>query len=96
MVSLTSNQRIGWLRGSGDLGKPVRGDWKRPRWNGILIQEFLMIGDPDLNRQQAFGSAYDQTKEPGSFSGEAHLYFAQKYSDLAKLLIETCVLPILS
>lgn len=53
----------------------------------ILIQEFLVVGDPNISRDEAFGWRYDEETEICSKSGEAHPFFAKKYPELAKLLV---------
>jgi len=55
----------------------------------ILIQEFLIIGDPDITAEAALGWRYDQQNEICSGDAEAHPHFADKYSDLAKLVVST-------
>lgn len=55
----------------------------------ILIQEFLVIGDPSLSADEAFEWAYSQEEEICSLKGEAHPYFAKRYPPLAELVVRT-------
>jgi serine/threonine protein kinase len=55
----------------------------------ILIQEFLVMGDPSLSTEEAFGWKYNQNEEICNLKGEAHPYFARKYPPLAKLVLRT-------
>jgi len=55
----------------------------------ILIQEFLVIGDPEISKREAFTWRYDQEKEIVNQKAQAHPFFLMRYPDLARLLIET-------
>jgi serine/threonine protein kinase len=55
----------------------------------ILIQEFLVIGDPNISKQHGFGWSYDEDSELCSRQGEAHPAFAKRYPQLADLVVET-------
>jgi serine/threonine protein kinase len=55
----------------------------------ILIQEFLVTGDPTISRDEGFGWRYDQEAEICSRRGEAHPNLVAKYPELATLLIST-------
>jgi serine/threonine protein kinase len=52
----------------------------------ILIQEFLVIGAPELNGSEAFGWRYDQDAEICSLKGEPHPFFSERYPELADLV----------
>lgn len=54
----------------------------------ILIQEFLVIGEPQISAEEAFGWRYDQESEICSLSGEAHPFFAHLYPELAALVVQ--------
>ena len=54
----------------------------------ILLQEFLVIGDPAVSADEAFGWKYDQIGEICNFKGEAHPFFAKKYPPLANLVVQ--------
>jgi hypothetical protein len=89
----------------GELHPPVRGSdgyASAEMWNdrtgtigsdrigmAILIQEFLVIGDATISKQEAFGWAYHQDKEISNRSAEPHPLVAQKYPELAELLVAT-------
>ena len=53
----------------------------------VLIQEFLVMGDPTITADEAFKWAYSQDDEIGSRTGEAHPLIAKKYPELAKLVV---------
>src|SRR5438132_9390083 len=66
----------------------------------ILIQEFLVTGDPDISRAEAFDWSYDQEKQVFEWafdhetttkngSGNVHPLLATKYPALANLLRDT-------
>lgn len=55
----------------------------------ILIQEFLVAGEPSISRDEGFGWSYNQTNEICSKTGEGHPFFVKQYPDLADLLIRT-------
>jgi serine/threonine protein kinase len=59
----------------------------------ILIQEFLVIGDPSISRAEAFGWAYDEDKELLSKRGEPHPLLKNKYPKLAELVRQTVASP---
>lgn len=52
----------------------------------ILIQEFLVIGDPAVGRDDALGWVYDQEAELCRRAGEPHPYVVQKYPKVAALV----------
>lgn len=52
----------------------------------ILIQEFLVVGDPDISQQDAYTWAYDQESELNNRRGDAHPLLHRKYPDLATLV----------
>jgi len=52
----------------------------------VLIQEFLVIGEPELSKDEAFGWRYDQDDEICSLSGEPHPFFAFRYPELGELV----------
>jgi hypothetical protein len=66
----------------------------------ILIQEFLVVGDSDINHDESFDWSYDQQSRvfKGSFAEEndkneaqadVHPLLARKYPELAKLVRDT-------
>ncbi len=55
----------------------------------ILIQEFLVAGDPALKFDESFGWRYNQESELATLDAEAHPFFEQKYPALAALLVAT-------
>jgi len=59
----------------------------------ILIQEFLIAGDPRIERDHAFGWSYDEDAEIASRSAQAHPFFAKKHPALARLVVETLCAP---
>jgi serine/threonine protein kinase len=52
----------------------------------LLIQEFLVMGDPSLTASEAFEWNYEQD-EICSFNGEAYAAFSRKYPPLADLVV---------
>jgi serine/threonine protein kinase len=62
----------------------------------ILIQEFLVVGDPSISRNEAFGWSYDQDQELSSRRGEPHPLLAKKYPKLAELVRQTIASPALA
>jgi len=59
----------------------------------ILIQEFLLIGDPTVSKEEAFGWSYDQDAEIVSRKAEAHPFLTKRYPTLAKLMVDTLQAP---
>jgi serine/threonine protein kinase len=55
----------------------------------ILIQEFLIYGDPELNDPEAFLKGYDQEHDLNNHSPVAHPLLERKYPELADLLKRT-------
>lgn len=55
----------------------------------ILIQEFLMIGDPRIQRREAFGWRYDQKTELAARTAEPHPLLASTFPQIAELVVET-------
>jgi hypothetical protein len=52
----------------------------------ILIQEFLVVGDPSITRDEAFGWSYDQDTEILNRAGDPHPLMTRKYPHLAQLV----------
>ena len=53
----------------------------------LLVQEFLIMGDPTITEDEAFEWRYEQD-EICSLKGEAYGIFAKKYPPLAQLVVE--------
>jgi hypothetical protein len=59
----------------------------------ILIQEFLIAGDPRVEKNEAFGWSYDQEAQIGRRSAQAHPFLAKNYPALASLVVDTLRAP---
>ena len=55
----------------------------------ILIQEFLLYGDPDLRDPESFLRGYDQHEDVNGYRPIAHPLFESKYPEMAGLLKST-------
>jgi serine/threonine protein kinase len=61
----------------------------------ILIQEFLVVGDPSITRDEAFGWAYDQDTEILNRAGKPHPLIRKKYPYLADLVRAAIASPVI-
>lgn len=52
----------------------------------ILIQEFLIVGESGIDRDNSLGWKYDQESEICSRAGEPHPYIISRFPDLARLV----------
>lgn len=59
----------------------------------ILIQEFLVIGDPGISKEEAFGWAYDEVSELLSRNGKAHPLIKTKHPQIAALVEAAIAAP---
>jgi len=55
----------------------------------ILIQEFLILGEPGIDRDNSLGWKYDQESEICSRTGEPHPYLASRFPEVAQLIKES-------
>jgi serine/threonine protein kinase len=55
----------------------------------LLIQEFLLVGDPAVPRDDILGWVYDQEAELCRRAGEPHPYVTKKHPKVAKLIRDT-------
>jgi serine/threonine protein kinase len=55
----------------------------------ILIQEFLIVGEPSIDRDNSLGWKYDQESEICLRRGEPHPYLTSRFPELAQLVEES-------
>src|SRR5262249_6209595 len=55
----------------------------------ILVQELLLVGDPDISRDEAIGWAYAQEDEIEKRKGDPHALVKKKYPRIAELVAAT-------